>query len=130
MIKLVGAAIRLVLFSFLVILLSQIPVNDRRICDHVGDLIHAGPVEKLTRWVARTFDFKDPNGFSSRIRFRPERSSQSDFSSELKTLRQSGINKLGIDGSKDNELTIEKIVSDKINKSDREELESLLNSQK
>ncbi len=127
--KIIGAIFKTATLAFLVIALSQIPVNNKRICDHVYDVIHAESVQKMTRWVSRTFDFKDPHSFTTRFKVHNDRTSQNEFSSELKTLKQSGIDKSSLEElNESNELKIEKIDSDKINKSDREELESLLHS--
>ncbi len=151
--KLLSLVVKISLFSILVMVLSQIPVGGRRICDHVGDLVHSPSVVGLTKWVARTFDFKDTGHFSG-LRFRSERSSRADipshanisansvvtthedFSPELRTLRVSGIQKSVLHD--ENEISIHEVVTgDTLTKGtgaddlgtttkERRELESLL----
>ncbi len=57
MIKLIVAALKISLFCVITLLVSQIPVGSKRICDHVGAFANSAPVTRGLTWVADKFDF-------------------------------------------------------------------------
>ena len=43
----------------LVLVASQIPVNGKRICDHVGEVVGVVPLKNSLKWFSNKFDFRE-----------------------------------------------------------------------
>ncbi|MBI3543142.1 MAG: hypothetical protein HY075_07705 [Deltaproteobacteria bacterium] len=57
MIRMALFGLKLLLFSVIVLVVSQIPVGHQRICDHVRDVVQHAHVQHPIRWVAARVNF-------------------------------------------------------------------------
>ena len=62
--------VKYVLFTIAVLVLSQIPINGVRICDHVERILPMHAFQGFTKKISKSIDFKDQ--FSSTGRGKPE----------------------------------------------------------
>lgn len=49
--------LKILAFAAVVLIIGQIPVRGRRICDHVRDVVTHHFVQKPVRWISSTFNF-------------------------------------------------------------------------
>lgn len=59
MIKLVFTMAKLGVLAVVIMLIGQIPVGSKRICDHVADVTHSRFVMGPVLWISDKFDFSD-----------------------------------------------------------------------
>jgi len=57
MIRLTLFVVKITLFSIVVLVISQIPVRSKRICDHVRDVVQHALIQKPVHWIGATFNF-------------------------------------------------------------------------
>ena len=59
MMTLIFSTFKLAVLTVAVLVLSQVPVNNRRICDHVGDVMSMAKwdLKKPLAWIGKNFDF-------------------------------------------------------------------------
>lgn len=59
MIKFIMMAAKLAVLAVVIMLISQIPVGQKRICDHVADITQSRFVTGPVLWISDRFDFSD-----------------------------------------------------------------------
>lgn len=59
MIKLLMAGAKIGVLAVVVMVISQIPVGQKRICDHVQDITQSRLIQAPIHWIADRFDFSD-----------------------------------------------------------------------
>ena len=59
MIKLIFNTLKFVVIASVILVIGQIPVGERRICDHVFDVTNSKWVQKPIHWIADRFVFID-----------------------------------------------------------------------
>ncbi len=47
------STLKLLSYTALVLCLSQMPVQDKRICDHVGDFLNLSAIHKPLNWISK-----------------------------------------------------------------------------
>ncbi len=57
--NLLFTALKVTALTLIVLLMSQIRIGTKRICDHVGDLVNSPRVQSPIRLVSSNFDFTD-----------------------------------------------------------------------
>lgn len=64
---------KLGVLAVVTMLISQIPVGTKRICDHVQDVTRSKFVQGPVLWVADKFDFSDGKGQAARVASKADR---------------------------------------------------------
>ncbi|MGE4234466.1 MAG: hypothetical protein AB7F43_14165 [Bacteriovoracia bacterium] len=56
MMNIISGFFKILLFTAIVLLGSQISVKDKRICDYVGDFVKVSGLETSIAWIGKNFD--------------------------------------------------------------------------
>lgn len=64
---------KLTVLAVVIMLISQIPVGSKRICDHVQDITRSKLIQGPVLWISDRFDFSDGKGRAVRVASKADR---------------------------------------------------------